>query len=112
MNNLDAPSKDGDLISRTTILILSGVLLSLSAVPDLDGFEFCVFAGGMVGLISFLALDLVADQRAKMEHNPSRLVAEQRLTRHLTATAPLSAEAAMEQHALLDWLHRETRDLN
>ncbi|HWL10047.1 MAG TPA: hypothetical protein VNQ76_16700 [Planctomicrobium sp.] len=103
--------EEGAVISRTTILILSGVILSLSVVEDLDPFWFCAFSGGVVGLIAFIMLDLVAQKREVLRSLSGCRFVEERLERHLTTTIPLSVEAVQEQHALLDWLQRETRDL-
>jgi hypothetical protein len=56
-----APQRSPQIISRSAILILSGVLIgnALHQGP-LDGLSFYGFCAGIMGIISFLGLDLVA----------------------------------------------------
>jgi|SRR5579863_3661250 len=74
-----APQGAPQIISRTAILILSGVLIGNSLHQDpFDGLSFCGFCAGITGMISFFALDLVA-QRGR-----------QRVVRNTLATVELT----------------------
>jgi hypothetical protein len=79
-----------NVISRSAILILSGILIGTAiAQGDLAGVAFYRFVAGIVGLIAFYALDLVAQgQQARVIRQ--RLAATDsflagRLRRHLPA---------------------------
>jgi len=55
-----------EVVSRSAILILSGVLIGTTVSQgNLTGTSFCGFCAGIIGMISFLALDLVAHGRRK-----------------------------------------------
>src|SRR5215471_3347906 len=81
------------VVSRSAILILSGVLLGTTlGQGELGHLSINRSAAGTIGLISFLALDLVAQRRQKaavrksvLESTDSTLV--RRLRRHIAATA-------------------------
>ena len=54
----------GHVISRSAILILSGLLIGTAiAQGDLAGIAFYRFVAGIVGVIAFYALDLAAQRR-------------------------------------------------
>jgi|SRR6516165_9970038 hypothetical protein len=86
-----APPGPQNVISRSAILILSGILLGTAlAQGDLGGISFYRFVAGVVGLIAFYALDVVAQgQRSRIVR--SKLAAadsflEGRLRRHVPAS--------------------------
>ncbi len=88
-----APQRSPQIISRSAILILSGVLIgnSLHAGP-LDGISFYGFCAGITGLVSFIGLDLVA-QRGRQRAVRKTLAAvdstlTQRLRRHVESQTP------------------------
>ena len=54
----------GHVISRSAILILSGLLIGTAiAQGDLGGVAFYRLVAGIIGLIAFYALDLAAQRR-------------------------------------------------
>jgi hypothetical protein len=58
------PHGSRNVISRSAILILSGVLIGTAiAQGDLTGVAFYRFVAGIIGLIGFYALDLAAKGR-------------------------------------------------
>jgi hypothetical protein len=77
------------VISRSAILILSGVLIgtTISQGP-LTGTAFYGFCAGIIGMISFLALDLAAQKRQTRVVRKRLATANSKLTtrlhRHVT----------------------------
>ncbi len=58
------PQPSRQVVSRSAILILSGVLIGTSiAQGEMSGIAYSKFCAGMIGIISFLALDLLAQRR-------------------------------------------------
>jgi|GEM_PF-2470853 len=113
MTSAETLSDDRNVISRSTILILSGVLLTASALSEFDPAEFCVFSSGAIGLIAFLTFEMIAEREANRPAlQTAQFSVEQRLSRHVPALAVVSQDAIREQHELLEWLERETRDLH
>ena len=88
-----APQRSPQIISRSAILILSGVLIGTSIHRGpLDGISFYGFCAGITGLVSFIALDLVA-QRGRQRVVRKTLAAvdstlSQRLRRHVECQTP------------------------
>ncbi len=88
-----APQRSPQIISRSAILILSGVLIGNSIHQGpLDGISFYGFCGGITGLISFIGLDLAA-QRGRQRVVRKTLAAvdstlTQRLQRHVECQTP------------------------
>jgi hypothetical protein len=88
-----APQRSPQMISRSAILILSGVLIG-NAVHQgpLDGISFYGLCAGIAGLVSFLGLDLVAHRgrqrvvRKTLKAADSTLT--QRLRRHVDCQTP------------------------
>ena len=94
------PPSSPQVVSRTAILILSSVLIGTSiSQGNLMGGSFVTFAAGIIGMISFVALDQVAQRgrtrlvRRKLAACDSTLT--RRLKRHVESqTMP----AAHERH--------------
>ena len=90
---LVAPRRSPQIISRSAILILSGVLIGNSIHQGpLDGISFYGFCTGITGLVSFIGLDLVA-QRGRQRVVRKTLAAvdstlAQRLRRHVECQTP------------------------
>ncbi|HLJ11986.1 MAG TPA: hypothetical protein VKU82_12395 [Planctomycetaceae bacterium] len=86
------PQPGSEVVSRSAILILSGALIgSTISRPDLSGLSFYGFCAGIVGMISFCALDLASRQRRKQAVRKrlaaARLTLAGRIRRHLAAPA-------------------------
>src|SRR5262245_57009878 len=88
------PQSPPQVISRTAILILSGILIGTSISREsVDGASFVACAAGTVGLIAFVALEQVA-HRGRRRLVKKTLAAcnstlTRRLERHLQSqTAP------------------------
>ncbi len=88
-----APQRSPQVISRSAILILSGVLIGNSIHQGpLDGLSFYGFCAGMTGMVSFVGLDLAA-QRGRQRVVRKTLAATdstltQRLRRHVECQIP------------------------
>ena len=86
----DAPQQ-APLISRSSILILGGVLIGLSCSEGLNhGFgsiSFLAFLAALVGLFAFIGLDLAGRRRRaraeRLAHQQAVEKIEQRVNRHL-----------------------------
>src|SRR5262245_49986421 len=85
----------GHVISRSAILILSGVLIGTTLTQGhMTGVAFGGFSAGIIGMISFYALDLVAERRRnqvvrrKLAAVDSAL--SSRLRRHVAPPMPIS----------------------
>jgi len=60
-----SPQRPQQVISRSAILILSGILIGRSlSQGDLTGIGFSQLCAGIVGLLAFYALDLAANRRS------------------------------------------------
>ncbi len=86
---------DRQLISRSAILILSGVLIGSTVTQgQLTGIGFFGFCAGIIGMISFLALDLAARGRQKRIVRRTLAAADstltKRLRRHVGSQSPVS----------------------
>ncbi len=88
------------VVSRSAILILCGVLIgSTVAQGPLTGVAFGGFCAGIIGMISFLALDLVAHRREnrllmrRLVAADSNLTA--RLRRHVASRTPAAPRRCM-----------------
>jgi hypothetical protein len=87
------PQRSPQIISRSAILILSGALIGNSIQQGpLDGVAFQAFCAGIVGLVSFLGLELVA-QRGRQRVVRKTLAAAdtilmKRLRRHVECQTP------------------------
>ena len=94
------------LLSRSSILILSGVLVGMGVAQGvaLDT-QFYTFVAAIVGLLAFLALDSHARQKerraARRAHKQAACVMEDRLCRHIPATK----QSASHDSALMADLH-------
>jgi hypothetical protein len=72
------------VISRSAILILSGVLIGTTvAQGQLTGITLGGFCAGIIGMMSFLALDLAAERRQKQVLQRTLAAANSKLTRRL-----------------------------
>jgi hypothetical protein len=83
----DAP-RQKLLISRSSILILGGVLMGLSCSEAFNrglGSTSCLaLLAALVGLFAFIAFDFIGRQRrAQVEHQQAVEKLEQRVSRHL-----------------------------
>src|SRR5262245_57371987 len=84
------------LISRSAILILSGILIGTTiAQGHMTGISFYGCCAGIIGMISFFALDVVAERRQSRVVRKRLAVANSTLTtrlrRHVTARLPRPA---------------------
>lgn len=79
-----APQRSPQVISRSAILILSGVLIG-NAIHQgpLDGLSFYGFCAGITGMISFLALDLAAQRGRQRIVRKTLAAVDSRLTKRL-----------------------------
>ena len=88
-----APQRSPQIISRSAILILSGVLIGNSIHQGpLDGISFYGLCAGITGMVSFMGLELVA-QRGRQRVVRKTLAAAdstltQRLRRHVECQTP------------------------
>src|SRR5580765_6580101 len=88
-----APQRPPQIISRSAILILSGVLIGNSIHQGpLDGISFYGLCAGITGMLSFLGLDLAA-QRGRQRVVRKTLAAVDstlttRLRRHIECQTP------------------------
>lgn len=78
----------GVLVSRTAILILSSVLIGTGIGHGvMSGLYFYGFCAGLIGLISFFALDLLAHQqmtlKARRRNENVTRVLDRRILRHV-----------------------------
>jgi hypothetical protein len=90
-----ASSPAREVVSRSAILILSGVLIGNTvAQGPLTGVAFGGFCAGIVGMISFLALDLAARRRQNRIVRRTLAAADstlaKRLRRHVACQSPNS----------------------
>lgn len=81
--------QQSSLISRSSILILGGVLLGLGCSEGLNGgfasTGFLAILAALVGLFAFVGLDFVGRQRrARAERLAHEQALEKRVDRHLT----------------------------
>jgi hypothetical protein len=81
------------VISRSAILILSGVLIGTTVSQGhLTGLSLYGFCAGIIGMISFFALDLVAQKRQTRAVRRRLAAADSTLTtrlrRHVTPRTP------------------------
>jgi hypothetical protein len=73
------------VISRSAILILSGVLIGTTVSQgNLTGTSFTGFCAGIVGMISFFALDLAAHGRHRRVLRKKLAAADSTLAKRLT----------------------------
>lgn len=89
------PQPARQLVSRSAILILSGVLIGTTLnQPELTGTAFSGFCAGIVGMISFVALDLAAQRRQSQAVRKTLASADSmligRLHRHVSFEGPLA----------------------
>jgi hypothetical protein len=89
------PQSPPQVVSRTAILILSGILIGTSITREsLSGASFVAFAAGIVGLISFVALEQVAHRGRRRLVKKTLAACNSTLTRRLerhvqSQTAPI-----------------------
>jgi len=84
----------GHVISRSAILILSGLLIGTAiAQGDLAGVAFYRFVAGIIGLIAFYALDLAAQRRQTRVVRKRLAAADSVLTRRLRRHVPVNEVA-------------------
>jgi hypothetical protein len=87
------PTSPRQVISRSAILILSGILIGTTiGQGSLTGLAFYRFCAGIVGLISYLGLEMVAHGQRKRVLKKRLAAADSnlksRLSRHLVAHEP------------------------
>jgi len=87
------PASSRQVVSRSAILILSGVLIGATiGQGEMAGLAYFRFCAGIIGLISYMGLELVAHGqrnrvlRKKLAAADSKL--RSRLSRHLTSPSP------------------------
>jgi hypothetical protein len=84
------PKSSGHVISRSAILILSGLLIGTAiAQGDLAGVAFYRFVAGIIGLIGFYALDLAAQSRQTRVVRKRLAAANSVLARRLRRHVPV-----------------------
>jgi hypothetical protein len=111
MDNHAHSSQSGQLVSTSTILILSGFLLGMAVSSPLDDLSFYVTMCGLCGVVSYLALELAAVRRLQGEVAREQAQMERRLERHVNSTIPFNRDELSERTRLLEWLKRETEHL-
>ena len=84
---------DGNVISRSAILILSGFLIGTAiASGHPTGVTFCGFCAGVIGMLSFYVLDLAAERRRNRVVRRKLAAADSTLTnrlqRHVATASP------------------------
>lgn len=79
MNSSDATGRDGDLLTRFSILILAGVFLTMEDIIPVDLRPLC-FLVGVAGLLCYAALELVACRKNLAGNEGLGTNAEQRLS--------------------------------
>jgi len=78
------PQSPPQVVSRTAILILSGILIGTSISREsMSGTSFVAFAAGIVGLISFVALEQVAHRGRRRLVKKTLAACNSTLTRRL-----------------------------
>ena len=87
------PSSSRQVVSRSAILILSGVLIGTTiGQGGLAGLAVYRFFAGVIGLISYLGLELVAHGRRKRVLRKTLAVVDStlksRLSRHVSSHPP------------------------
>jgi hypothetical protein len=87
------PQPDSQVISRSAILILSGILIGTTyGHGGMSGLGFYRFCAGIIGVISFLGLELIANGRRKRMLRKTLAVADStlksRLLRHVSSQSP------------------------
>jgi hypothetical protein len=81
------------VISRSAILILSGILIGTAfGQGGVNGLGSCRFCAGMVGAISYIGLELIANGRRKRIVRKRLAIArstlKSRLSRHVSSHSP------------------------
>jgi hypothetical protein len=92
-NTNSSNGRPGVLVSRTAILILSGVLIGNGIGNGvMSGLHFYGFCAGLIGLISFFALDVLAHQRqllkTRRRTESVTRVLDRRIRRHVARHQP------------------------
>jgi hypothetical protein len=103
--------EDPSIISKTTILILSGFLIGMSFAQPLGELGYYVFNCGLTGLIAWMTFELSGVRQDHQEIRRGQLLMEARLMRHVGLSGTSSIVDAREKDRLLDWLRRETDGL-
>jgi hypothetical protein len=111
MDNRAQSSQSGQLISTSTILILSGFLLGMAMSSPLGDLSFYITMCGLYGIVSYLALELAAVRRLQEEVAREQAQMERRLERHVNFTVPFHRDELSERARLLEWLKRETEHI-
>ena len=88
-----APQRSPQIISRSAILILSGVLIGNSIHQGpLDDTSVHAFCAGIVGMVSFVGLELVAQRGRQRKVRKTLAAADsalmKRLRRHVECQTP------------------------
>ena len=79
-----APPPARQVISRSAILILSGVLIGTTlSQGHLTGVAFCGFCAGIIGMLAFYALDRAAQGRRERVVRRKLAVVDSTLTNRL-----------------------------
>lgn len=97
-----APQRSPQIISRSAILILSGVLIgnSIQQGPP-EGLSFYGFCAGMTGIVSFLGLELVAQRGRQRVVRKTLAAVESTLTKRLRRHIEFHGPAAPARRRLL-----------
>lgn len=96
------PKRQG-LLSRSTILILSGLLIGIGLGNGYSpSFHYSGLMAGWVGLISFIALDFLAYRRREKTAERKREKQTRKLEGRMGRVIPRIARETIEESADLD----------
>ena len=88
----DGSSIQRSLISRTTILLLTGCLFTFTvrdiATNNVEGFKFCAYVLAIVAVIAYIGLDKAAKRRTELAKQRAEEVAVRRLELGLKSLHP------------------------
>src|SRR5436853_3494988 len=97
-----APRRAPQVISRSAILILSGVLIGNSIHQGpLDGLSFYGFCAGITGMLSFLGLDLAAQRGRQRVVRKTLAAIDSTLTKRLRKQVEVQAPAVRARRRFL-----------
>lgn len=95
--------KGQGLLSRSTILILSGLLIGIGMGNGYSpSFHYSGLMAGWVGLISFIALDFLAYRRRQKAAERKREKVTRELEGRMCRVIPRVARSTMENHVETD----------
>lgn len=97
-----APRRSSEVVSRSAILILSGALIGTAITQgELTGINASGFYAGIAGLLSFFALDLVAQRSRKRVVRRKLAAVDRRLSTRLKRDVELESPKRNPRRRLL-----------